>query len=1252
MISCPKLTGMTKAIVTMQYQFCFNPYDQHSNFVGKTDEKLTKTTKLATILLIALLATGHKRVLAQDKIDFARDVRPILSNACFTCHGPDELTREADLRLDTSEGLFTERDGTHIVKPGEIESSELVRRIQSDDEFEVMPPPEANKSLTQKQKDILIRWIRQGADWQQHWAFIPPSLPDVPHVRNTEWSRNEIDSFILAKLEAADLQPSQQAPPLVLIRRLYLDLIGLPPTPDEADEWARKIWSDGRNENTDQYQALVDYLLSSPHYGERWARRWLDLARYADSNGYEKDRERSIWPYRDWVIEAINSDMPFDQFTIEQLAGDMIPGASVSQKVATGFHRNTMLNEEGGIDPLEFRFHAMTDRVSTTGTTWLGLTLGCCQCHSHKYDPISHTEYYQLMAFLNNADEPYLELPGDDFDKQWADNRARAKQLSDQLVTKWPVEKMEGTDSEVAEVTATQPATLTSNTNGQIQANGDNPASNTYVIELLADAADFTHISLFPNTVGKAKGPGRSEHGNFVLSEIVVEMTEDGESESELNWRKVPILSATSSVEQSGFELNKAFDGDDKTGWGLHGPNGIPKTASAHFKLDKSTTDHASQTAIRLKVTLKQLHGSQHTIGAFRIQLSNELSTTEIADRQRKDSQAQFEKWLVDERNNAVPWTTLTPTAATSNLPILTIEDDGAIFASGDTAKRDDYYIELAPSDEPIHAIRLEALPDERLPARGPGSTYYEGTIGDFYLTEFDINSSGNKHTIQSASESYAKNRYGNNPVSAALTIDGDVQTGWSVHGRQGERHIAVFILELPVPPGQPVRIHMTFGRHFASSLGRFRFSSTASTKPHQARDLPEHISQLLIRPDIDLSDAERQQLFRHFLLTTPQLADESKQIKNLLKRPSTPSTLVLRERPESQPRPTHRHHRGEYLQPKETVQANTPSVLHDFADKYPQDRMGFARWMVADDNPLTPRVVVNRHWAAFFGEGLVRTVGDFGLQGESPSHPELLDWLAVTWINEDDWSLKQLHRRIVTSATYRQSSVINDEALAVDPGNRLLSFAPRFRLDAEVLRDQLLTASGVLSKKIGGPPVRPLQPAGITEVAFGSPKWPVSKGEDRYRRSIYTFVKRTAPFAMLLTFDGPSGEACIAKRDRSNSPLQALTLLNDVMLMDLSGHAGKRMVERSTNNPEISIQDHIRFLLRSVVVRQPTEKEIHTLLTFYTRQVERFENDREAVDKLLAESPLANSANPATQAAWTATARAIFSLDETATRE
>ena len=979
-------------------------------------KNITIARQLHSLWIIVTIVTAHPHsVSAADEVSFSRDIRPLLSGKCFACHGPDEEAREAALRLDSFQAATRDDSGTPAITPGKSSTSELVRRILSNDPDEQMPPPSSNKSLSVEQKKLLVRWIDSGAKYEQHWSFIPPSKPELPFVKNAEWPSNEIDRFILARLEAEGLGPAEAAVTRTLIRRVFLDLIGLQPTPKEADHWVNQLSAADGQFNEEAYAELVDHLLSLPQYGERWGRRWLDLARYADTNGYEKDRDRTMWPYRDWVIRALNADMPFDQFTIEQVAGDMLPGSTIDQRIATGFHRNTMLNEEGGIDPLEFRFYAMTDRVATTGTTWLGLTTGCCQCHTHKYDPITHREYYGLMAFLNNADEPDLNLPDPAAETRFQKNLIEADKLLAELPRHWP-----------------------------------------------------------------------------------------------------------------------AKDEEDR------------------------------------------------------------MASLETA----------FTKWLATERPLAVDWQVMVPSSLKSNFPHLTVQDDGSIFASGDTTKFDTY--ELGFADVPAGAttIRLEALPDDRLPAHGPGSTYYEGRKGDFFLNEISVTLDGQPVTIKSASHSYAKNQFGKNPVTAALTIDGDYQTGWSAAGRPGERSVAVYVLSEPLPAGKTLDVKMTFGRHFASSFGRFRLSASSTSGDIVAREWSPEIERLLQIDDELLTDVQRQRLKNEFLLNASQLAEHTKKIRDLRRRPAWIDIPVLAERPSENPRPTFLHNRGEYLQPKDRIDARVPEALHPFPLDAPKNRLEFARWLVSRDNPLTARVVANRHWAAFFGTGLVKTLDDFGMQGEMPSHPKLLDWLAVSLMDEG-WSIKRLHRKIVLTSTYRQTSDFpksdSTPRVARQTGlseTRLLARFPRTRLEAEVIRDVVMKSAGLLSLKQGGPPVRPPQPDGISEASFGRPKWKASTGEDRHRRSVYTYQKRTAPFAMLTTFDAPSGEACIARRDVSNTALQALTLLNDEMFLEAARALGKLLAESPGGD-----RSRIESAFARVLTRPPSESETTRLLAFVTDQ-------------------------------------------------
>ena len=983
---------------------------------------------------------------------FNTDVRPILAAKCFACHGPDADSREADLRLDVREQAIE----SGAIAPHEPDSSELVTRIESDDEFLRMPPADSGKSLTVEERTILRNWVASGAKYERHWAFSPPSRPAVPEITAPDWQhwpRNSVDRFVLDRMLANGFSPSAEADRYTIVRRVYLDLIGLPPTPEEADAFVK-------DDDPHAYTRLVDQLLDSPHYGEHWARPWLDLARYADTNGYEKDRPRSVWPYRDWVIKALNDDMPFDQFTIEQLAGDMLPNATDDQRIATGFHRQTMLNEEGGIDPLEFRFYAMVDRVATTGTVWMGLTIGCAQCHTHKYDPITHTDYYRFMALLNNADEPDLSVP----------------------IPKI-VEEQRQIQAQIAALEAKLPE-------------------------------------------------------QFPLAE--------GEEE--------PAASRVRNLKQ------------------------------------------------------------------------------------------QLSKWIEEQRQTAVDWTVLEADSLKTNLPKLEQLEDGSVLSTGDITKRDVFQLTfpLDNFDQPITAIRLEVLPDDRLPAGGPGRAYYEGRQGDFFLSELSARKDGQKISFASASHSYGKISVGSGSADAMNVIDGEGSTGWSTSGGEGQSHQLVLVLENPLQPQGTLDIEMLFERHFAASLGRFRISATTDRDGLRAKTLPVEIETILASDSESWSDEDRARLRQQFLRETPLLAEARKPINALRKQlPELPTTLVMQERPADNPRETHRHHRGEYLSPRELVTPGVPAVFGLDDHEQPTDRLAFASWLVSDENPLVARVMVNRDWREFFGAGLMRTNGDFGTQSEPPTHPELLDWLACEFVSEG-WSRKRLHRLIVTSATYRQASVLTPNLRERDPQNRFLARGPRFRVRAETVRDIMLQASGKLSSKIGGPSVYPPQPAIVTALAYGNTAWKTSQGEDRYRRSLYTFLKRTAPFAANSVFDAPSGETCLARRDRSNTPLQALTLLNDEMFLELSRALGSEAASRHSQ----SARDAVTFIFRQLLTRPPTVAEQELLLDYYAQQLTRLQRG-ELDPAKIAGVP---NASPET-AAWMMVARAVMNLDEVITK-
>jgi Protein of unknown function (DUF1553)/Protein of unknown function (DUF1549)/Planctomycete cytochrome C len=984
-------------------------------------------------------------------LDYARDVRPILSQHCFKCHGPDDKARKAGLRLDLrNSAIGKTKSGEVAIVPGKPDASELVRRIHSDDASEMMPPPATKKPLSDAQKAILKQWIEEGAEYRDHWSFVGPKQAAFPIVRQTDWPKNAIDHFVLARLEAAGLKPSGPADKYTLVRRVYLDLIGLPPMVEEANAFVN-------DRDPKAYEKLVDRLLSLPQYGERWARRWLDLARYADTNGYEKDRQRIMWLYRDWVIKALNDDLPFDQFTMQQLAGDLLPGATLEQKIATGFHRNTMLNEEGGADPLEFRWHAVNDRVATTGTVWMGLTLNCCQCHNHKFDPIAQREYYQIAAFLNNCDEPTIDVPAPEI-------AARRAEVEKQIAAR---------EAELA--------------------------------------------TFFP-----------------------------------------PDPLAPSDEKRSANELRQIY------------------------------------------------------------------------------LEARFNAWLKVEREKAVEWKILKPTSAKGNVPTLTIEADGTIFVSGDKSKKDIYDLTYQTDLKGITAVRLEALPDDRLPSRGPGRVNYEGPFGDFFLCEFTVASDGKPIKLDGATGDYWEG--GNIPKNAA---DGDPLTGWSINGGQGQAHSIVFNLASPLKEAGKLDVSMLFEKYFAAGLGKFRISVTADAKKAEARGIPAELDSLIHKTD-SLTPTERQTLWKHFLSVAPELKakrDEIQAVRNTL--PKHPTALVMEERPTHYPRPTFIHKRGEYTQPTDPVKPGVPAFLPPLPKDVSADRLAFARWLVSAENPLTARVTVNRAWAAFFGRGIVRTTEDFGYQGEPPTHPELLDSLAVDFA-KTGWSMKKLHKTIVMSATYQQTSRVDATSLEKDPRNELLSRGPRLRLDAELIRDSVLKVSGLLSPKIGGPSVFPPQPANVTtDGAYGALAWNVSPGEDRYRRGLYTFSKRTTPYAMFTTFDGPSGEACVARREVSNTPLQALTLLNDAAFLEAAQAIGRQLAA-GKGPPDLKARE----LWRRCLIRPPTADEEKLVVGFYTAQRKRLSDKAGDLIELTGDSELLD------RAAWTAAARAVLNLDEMVTRD
>jgi mono/diheme cytochrome c family protein len=1204
------------------------------------------------VAVVGLLAVAPARAAnaAGDQVDYNRDVRPILSQHCFKCHGIDDKGRKGGVRLDVREAaLLPGESGEPAIAPGKPEKSEIIRRIFSGDEDEVMPPPSTKSKLTDTQKAVLKKWVAQGAEYVPHWAFVAPRQAAVPAVSHGDFVRNPIDAFVLARLQREGLTPSPAADRYTLVRRVYLDLLGIPPTPEQADAFVN-------DPAANAYEKLVDQLLASPLYGERWARRWLDLARYADTNGYEKDRPRSIWPYRDWVIKALNADLPYDQFTIEQLAGDMLPNATVDQRIATGFHRNTMRNEEGGIDPLEFRYHAVVDRINTTGTVWLGLTVGCAQCHTHKYDPILHQDYFRMMAFLNNADEPDLKLESETTAKRRQEIEQTMEQLTRELPSKWPLpatETWQHATADNARAKTASESVLEPVTGGAMsgawRAVGRPASRDNYTFEVDAKLPVVDRIRLEALADG-GKGPGRTPHGNFVLSKITATVTApDGKA--------VPVAfeRATATHSQPNFAVGDAVDGKPRGGWGIGGAETSTQSAVFHVAKPQSLPKGGKWT-----ITLEQNYGQVHTLGLFRLSLGvADGEPTDAAARRQQLVDAAYRKWLADRAPRAADWTVVTPSKMVSSTPTLTLQPGGSILGSGDITKSDTYELTFANLPKGVTAIRIEALPHDSLPAGGPGMCYYEGPKGDFCLSELNLSVAGQNHAFGKTAHSYAAGNF-----ESAKAIDGNPQTGWMINGQQGKPHYAVFSLQKPVDAGGEATIKMLFERHFAPALGHFRIAVTTDPKLlAEPVAMPPSVESALRTPDADRDETARALLFREFTLTAKELEPALREIDRLFKSiPEPPSTLVMVERPTGHERTTRLHHRGEFTDPRDPVQPGVPAFLPTMPAGQSANRLAFARWLVSPQNPLTARVAVNRQWQAFFGRGIVRTTEDFGLQGELPSHPDLLDWLAVEFAqgarasspasSSDNkaagdvrvpWSMKALHRLIVTSGTYRQASSVSPELLARDPQNTLLARGPRFRADAEIVRDSILAAAGLLSGKMYGPSVYPPQPASVTnEGAYGKLAWNASAGEERYRRSLYTFSKRTAPFALYGTFDAPTGEACVARRELSNTPLQALSLMNDQVFTEAFQALGKLAAGQKGDDAA-----KIDFVFRRALTRKPTADEAELLARFAAAQRQRIAAKELDPQKLAG----TKDGDVTEHAVWTAVARAVLNLDEAVTK-
>jgi hypothetical protein len=1161
---------------------------------------------IACYLLVLLVSSNPAETNQQAgaTIDFNRDVRPILSKNCFACHGADEGNRKAKLRLDMrEESTKIRKKGIPAVAPGKLDQSLMVKKITKGE----MPPEESGNKLTKSQIDTLKQWIQEGAPYADHWAFVKPRRPPLPNPSPTgrgtggevgrgRWPRNGIDYFVLARLEKDGLKPSPEADRFTLLRRASLDLRGLPPSIDEINAFAKDT-------SADAYEKMVDKFLADPAYGERWARIWLDLARYADSAGFGSDPLRpNVWPYRDWVIAAFNRNLPYDRFTLEQIAGDLLPSPTREDRVATAFHRNTMTNTEGGTDPEEFRVAAVKDRLITTVQVWMGLTMGCAQCHTHKYDPISHKDFYSFFAIFNQTEDnnrgdeaPTLPTPTAEqaeqnrrIDAKVAPLRQKLDQPTPELTaaqTQWEQELRSTPSWAVLEPSLLQSESktpLSKLADGSIRASGPNPPNDVYTITAPLTLAELTALRLevIPDKELPNGGSGRAGDGNFVLSSLSFTVKSSGPAKAPIQGQYVRVSLPGANQILSLAEV-QVFNGGDNV--------------ARKGKASQSSIDYSGNPE-------KAIDGN--TDGDY----FKANSTTHT----RIENDPWWEVNLVEPKaiDRIVLWNRTDGGLGTRLA--------GARVQVLDAARK--VVWEETVADPPD--------PNRELSPGGQRSGSFSRAVADFSQEGF--------------------------PVMAALQQPTQKTKGWAVAPKQNQPHTAYFLTDKPVAsPSQPL-LTITLKHRYEQAgfnLGRFRLAVTNDPKMPKRAAVPADILTVLDLPDPQRTPAQRDQLANYYRSITPLLQGVRDELAKLEKsRPKITNLPVMVELPADKKRVTHLMNKGNFLDPGEVVEARTPSGFPPLPPGAAPTRLGVAQWLVSPENPLTARVAVNRFWARLFGTGIVETEEDFGTQGELPSHPELLDWLALEYRETLHWDTKALLKLIVTSATYRQSSRVTPELLRRDPHNRLLTRGPRYRLEAEMIRDQALALSGLMSRKIGGPSVYPPQPDGLWQAAFnGERTWATSQGEDRYRRGLYTFWRRTIPYPSMAAFDAPSREVCAIKRVRSNTPVQAFVTLNDPVYVE----AAQALARRIVGEGGASAEDRVRFALRLCQVRPPQPEQVKRLQDLFETELQHYRQSPEKAVKLATDplGSLPSGMEAADLAAWTVIANVLLNLDAVLTK-
>ena len=1005
------------------------------------------------VCLTASIVASARQVSAEEpqKVDFISVIKPLLSDRCFHCHGPDQNSEDAkenDLRLDIRDEAIQ-----HAFEPGNSTNSEILRRIMSDDPDQMMPPPRSTKPrLTEEQVSILKRWIDEGAEYSEHWSFIPLERPELPGVARSSRKMNAIDMFVNRRLKAEAVEAMAEADRRTLIRRLSFDLTGLPPTPSEVDAFIT-------NNDPKAYEKLVDRLLSTQHFGERLAVYWLDVVRYADTNGYHGDNDRHHVPYRDYVIEAFNDNIRFDQFVREQLAGDLLPDATNEQKIASGFNRLNQTTREGGAQPKEYTAIYAADRVRNTSEIFLGITMGCCQCHDHKYDPLTLRDFYSFAAFF----------------------------------------------------------------------------------------ADLQETAVGTQT---------------------------------------PVSLLSSSQKRRDEELNK------------------------------------------------MIAEAQHELTAPSVEF----------DQAQLQWETSFAESLTD-----TTWTVIRPTESISREgALLTVQPDNSILASGENPEKDSYTLRFNAEIKHVTALRLEVLPHESLKAKGPG----RAEKGNFVLGACQLTVGDKPVAFQRATATYSQDQF---PIGNL--IDDNSTTAWAIYPRIGTSHSAIISFTKPIGDGTMQSITITmpqgFGHHH--TIGRFRLAFTTSKDAHAEHAVPQHIAAILAITAEARSQTQQDQLRNYFRATAPGTASLRKRIDDATneKKVLAQQAQVLISQSMKEPRVVRVLGRGNWQDDTgEIVQPAVPAALGSIPldGRQRLTRLDMANWLVSPSNPLTARVMVNRLWKLMFGRGLANNLGDFGAQGQPPTHPELLDWLAHEFI-ESGWDIKHMMKLMAISDVYRRSSEVAPSLLQRDPNNELLARQGRWRLDAEFVRDNALKISGLLSPRIGGSSVRPYQPAGyLANLNFPTRTWVQDAGESQYRRGLYTFWQRTFLHPSLAAFDAPTREECTVQRSVSNTPLQALVLLNDPTYIEAARELARRMITEGGNTDV----DRLNFCFREALSREPTSAELLVLTRLVKKHREGFTTNPVGASEFgkIGLRPAPSTIEAAELAAWTSAARTILNLHECITRE